>query len=400
MTIPVDDILEDLELPRAEAGPGYLERLFLRFNDRVPFETASKIVRNAAVAEPSARPRTPEIFWGDRLASGAGGTCFARVAAFRSLLDALGFRADLALGRVRADFDHAALFVETAGARWICDVGFPLPVLLPARSGRVETAVGALAVEETPGGFRIRFEGGVPAGPREVVIFPEPAALEDFRARWEATFRPDSSFLREVALHRLFDNRRATFVRGEIRVDDLHSRTRVPLAAPRTGVLEDLFGVDAGLLEAAFAVAGDPDPEEGSASVEVFLESPVAASEAFEAIASPPGYGRLLEGVAEVTVEATGSRSWLARLESPGTEGSPAGRIEESVQADPGSLTVSVRRNGRDSSYRAEVRDGAPWLIRRAALEGPRPDLLRNDSLRGRLAGSLAVDLLAWARRL
>ncbi|HXM76349.1 MAG TPA: hypothetical protein VN971_06215, partial [Thermoanaerobaculia bacterium] len=73
MTIPVDEILEDLEVSRAEPGPGFLERLFLRFNDRVPFETATKILRQAAVADPAARPRNPEIFWEERLASGAGG---------------------------------------------------------------------------------------------------------------------------------------------------------------------------------------------------------------------------------------------------------------------------------------------------------------------------------------
>ena len=40
------------------------------------------------------------------------------------------------------------------------------------------------------------------------------------------------------------------------------------------------------------------------------------------------------------------------------------------------------------------------YLTREAELTGRREDLLRNDSLRGRLAGSLAVDLLAWARML
>ncbi len=35
--------------------------------------------------------------------------------------------------------------------------------------------------------------------------------------------------------------------------------------------------------------------------------------------------------------------------------------------------------------------------MRGARLSGPREDLLRNDSLRGRLAGTLAVDLLAWS---
>lgn len=51
-------------------------------------------------------------------------------------------------------------------------------------------------------------------------------------------------------------------------------------------------------------------------------------------------------------------------------------------------------------SFRAEVRNGETWLVREAVLSGAREDLLVNDSARGRLAGTLAVDLLAWSRLL
>ena len=106
--LPVDDILEALELPRAEPGAGYLERLFTRFNDRVPFETASKILRDREVADPADKPRWPEVFWADHLESGTGGTCFARVAAFGALLTDLKFPTRKLLGNVLSDFDHAA----------------------------------------------------------------------------------------------------------------------------------------------------------------------------------------------------------------------------------------------------------------------------------------------------
>ena len=76
--IPVEDILEALDLSRAEPGSGFLSALFVRFNARVPFENASKIVRNAEVADLDEKPRTPEIFWQDHLERGTGGTCFAR----------------------------------------------------------------------------------------------------------------------------------------------------------------------------------------------------------------------------------------------------------------------------------------------------------------------------------
>ncbi|HYK42910.1 MAG TPA: arylamine N-acetyltransferase [Thermoanaerobaculia bacterium] len=398
MTVFADDILEDLDLSRAEPGPGYLERLFLRFNERVPFETASKILRQASVADPAEKPRFADVFWSDRLETGTGGTCFARVAAFGALLDDLGFRSRLALGRVGKDFDHAALFVETSSGTVICDVGFPFPALLPARPGRVETGLGALAVEETARGYRIVFEDGVPLGPRQVEVFAAAVSGDAFRTHWEATFKPTSTFLADVIAQKTLENRRLAFLRGEVRVDDRHSRTRIPLAAPRSHALEEIFGIGAEVLEAAFAIAGDPEPERDFSSVDVYLESPVSADEAFAAIASPDGYRALLEGVAEVATSTTGPASWTARLLRP--EGSSAAEILETVEADAAAHTLRVRRGAQETSYRAEEHEGSPWLVRTGVLEGRRTDLLRNDSMRGRLAGSLAVDLLGWARRL
>ena len=79
---------------------------------------------------------------------------------------------------------------------------------------------------------------------------------------------------------------------------------------------------------------------------------------------------------------------------------SSATSIEELVDSDAPARTLRIRRGRQETSFRAEERDGTPWLVRTAVLEGSRLDLLRNDSMRGRIAGSLAVDLLGWARRL
>jgi hypothetical protein len=45
-----------------------------------------------------------------------------------------------------------------------------------------------------------------------------------------------------------------------------------------------------------------------------------------------------------------------------------------------------VRRGNSNSSYEAIDRGGRTFLVRRLVLDGPRLDLLRNDSLRGRFA--------------
>ncbi len=360
-------------------------------------------MRDRREGNPAGKPRRPGTFWTERLETGTGGTCFARVAAFDALLTALGFKTRRLLGRVLADFDHAGLLVTLGEEEWICDVGFPLPALVPPREGRTETALATVAVSATPRGWAVELEGGVPYGPRSLELFEAPVTDEEFAARWEHTFTPDSPFLREVRLRRSFDNRILSFARGEARVDDLHSRTRIPLPAPRAAALAELFGIDTGVLEEAFSGAGDPEPESSDARVEVFLEASTAADQAFSAVAFPESYARLHRGVATVASEKTGPRSWIARLSLPREQDAlaPAATpLDEEVMADDTIRSLSVRRGTQRSSWDVEERLGRVWLIRRATLNGPRPDLLRNDSLRGRLAGTLALDLLAWSRQL
>ena len=406
--LPTDEILEALELPRSEPGVGYLQALFARFNERVPFESASKIVRNAAVTRPEEKPTTPEVFWSDHLESGAGGTCFARVAAFDALLSELGFVSRLTLGRVQSDFDHAALRVTLDGREWVADVGFPLPTLLSGateETQEIETSRGSLRVTPVARGSRIEILGGVPEGPQELEIFNATVSKAEFAEKWRETWRQDSKFLTSVLLHREREGRGISFAAGEVRVDDRHSRTRIPLAAPRAPALEEQFGVDRELLRRALAIAGDPEPGISSAEVNVYLEVDATAGSAFDAIGSIEGYRSLMEGVARVAGEERVGKSWRLRLLPPAAgEGdsaaTEAAAIDEEITPDREERVLRVRRGSRDSSYQALDRGGRTFLVRRLVLDGPRPDLLRNDSLRGRFAGTLAVDLLAWARKL
>jgi arylamine N-acetyltransferase len=407
--LPTDEILEALELPRSEPGIGYLQALFARFNERVPFESASKIVRNADVPRLEEKSRTPEIFWSDHRESGAGGTCFARVAAFQALLSELKFVSRLALGRVQSDFDHAALRVTLGGREWIADVGFPLPALLSGEASEIEeieTPRGSLRVTPARRGSRVEILGGVPEGPRELEIFDAPVSMAEFVEKWRKTWRPDSKFLAAVLLHRENGGRAVSFAAGELRVDDRHSRTRIPLAAPRAPALEEQFGVDSELLSRALAIAGDPEPEITAAEVNVYLEVDATAQAAFDTIASVEGYRGLMEGVARVAGEEPMGESWRLRLLPPADAGgkNPAGEetaaVEEEITPDRAGRALRVRRGSRDSFYQALDRGGRTFLLRRLVLDGARPDLLRNDSLRGRFAGTLAVDLLAWARRI
>ncbi|MFY9549921.1 MAG: arylamine N-acetyltransferase [Thermoanaerobaculia bacterium] len=401
--IPVDEILEALDLSRAQPGSGFLEALFARFNAKVPFENASKIVRDAKTASPEEKPRTPHVFWSEHLERGAGGTCFARVAAFQALLDGLGFQTRKLLGRVESDEDHAALLISTPAGETIADVGFPLPALLPARAGRVETAVTDLEASPTPRGLRVAFSGGMPEGPREIEIFFDPVTDERYRTLWRGTFRPGARFLESVGLRKDAGNRTVSFARGTLRVDDRHSRLELPLLADRAAALSEVFGIDAELLGEALTIAGDPAPAGTEATLTAYLETDRTASEAYSAIATPEGYRKLLEGVAEVVAEERTASGFRLELGAPGG-GDASPRLSEEVVAEESRLRLSILRKTPAaefrSSFRAETRGGSTWLLREAALSGSREDLLRNDALRGRLAGTLAVDLLAWARLL
>jgi arylamine N-acetyltransferase len=395
LSFSVEDVLDGLELSAEEPSHRYLERLFGRFNARVPFETASKILRDADVSNPTEKPRVPDVFWNDFLESGTGGTCYARVAAFDALLSSLGFSTRIAFGRVQVDFDHAALFVALGGGEWIADVGFPLPALLPARGGEVETEVATLSATQTDRGIGVQFTAGVPEGPRRLEIFRDTVSGDEFAERWRETFRPDSKFLTAVSIHRRDGPRVLTFARGEVRVYDRHSRTRIPLFGDRPRRLAEIFGVDDQVLRRAFSRAGDPEPEIRDARITAYLSAETDPDRAFAPIAGADGYRRLMEGVADVTGEG-----WRLRLSPPGT---PAAGFEEEVTPDPVRRALEIRRRYADDrivsfSLRVEERDGVTYLVREAVLSDAREDLLVNDSARGRMAGTLAADLLGWAR--
>ena len=401
----LEDVLASLEISAAPPGPGLLQALFTRFNGRVPFENATKIVRDAEVSDPSHKPRVPGVFWTDHLAHGTGGTCFARVAAFHALLSSLGFSCRAALGRVRQDFDHAALLVETPSGVVIADVGFPLPALLPARASTAETPVVDLIVDETERGWRVSYDGGVPEGPRELEIFAAPLPAGELEARWRATFRGGSTFLTSVVLRVDRGERMLSFARGELRVDDRHTRLTIPLAPPRSRALSDAFGVDEAILARALEIAGDPAPSSAAPTLTAYLETAAGPEAAFEAIATPDGYRRLLEGLGRVEAAEQSPEGFRldVRPEAPPSAGESP-QLSETVRVRRADRAVDVVREGAGSrtnfTLRALGRNGRTWLVREAAVSVPADAMLRNDSLRGRLAGTFAADLLGWARLL
>ena len=304
---------------------------------------------------------------------------------------------------MRNAFDHSALFIERDGRTWICDVGYPLPSILPAEPGEYDVTGATLTVSRADRALRVGFPGAVPGEVRSIDIFEADVAEDEFERAWRNTFEEGAHFLSAVKLQVVKEGRTVSFSGGEVRVDDRHSRLRVPLLSDRPRRIAEIYRIDAGLLERAFALVGDPDPAVPGASLAAHLETAAAPDEAFDAIASREGYRALAEGVANVTGEEATPEGFRLRLAAP--EGAGAEHaLEEEITVDRPSRRLSISRRGAagvlKSSYRVESLDGLTWLIREALFDSPREDLLRNDALRGRFAGSLAVDLIAWARRL
>ena len=403
----IDEILESLDLSRAQPGVGFLEALFTRFNARVPFENATKILRDREIADPAAKPRTPEIFWADHLALGSGGTCFARVAAFDALLSALGFRTRRLLGRVGRDFDHAGLAVDTPAGEVLADVGFPLPGLIPAGAERVETSLAELAVERTERGMRVEWLDGVPDGPRALELFD----AEVSAAEYDGALAPDVRAGVEVpdaSLDAPRSRQPNRFLRG--RGGARGRPALAPADAGRTG------GRAGDALGSVWDRPGDPragpgvvrrrptdpsrvDPDRLSRG-DGLSRGSLLAHRAGRGLPRPGGEGR-----GGRVAGADGHRI-PPDPASPGAPREAETAAVDEVSPEPSSLTIRLERRMRASasparsSYAAQRRGGKTYLLRELRLEGSREDLLRNDSMRGRLAGSLALDLLAWARML
>ncbi len=385
--------LEALELPVQPPSLPYLRELFRAFNERIPFESASKIVRDREIVEASEKPRRPDLFWGEHLERGTGGTCFARVAAFEALLVDLGFPSRRVIGAIGSARNHASLAVRLAGQEWLADVGYPLPEIFPFASAEYETPLGMLRMDVAENAAAVRFESGPERG-RSIRFELGSQADADFEDSWRRTFVRTSMFLSDVVIRRETGDRVLRFHRGEIQISDAVSRTRIPLGTKRAERLSEIFEIDQGILERALELTGDPNPAREAARIEVFREGE-DAEELLKAIARPDGYRRFAEGLGKVEIESTGERTFEARIAPE--RGDPA---VERVRYEPEQNILTIEREVglRSTGFQVETTEFGPRLVRFADLPDAREEFLRSDFGRGRIAAILAMDLAALSR--
>jgi arylamine N-acetyltransferase len=345
--------LDALGLTARSPDRSFLGELFRAFNARIPFESASKIVRDRSVEAIAEKPRRPDVFWGDFRELGAGGTCFARVAAFEALLRELGFSARILLGAIRAPRSHAALLVELGGLEWLVDVGYPLPDVVELVPSELETRRGLIRLTRFGDSAALVFASGPEAG-RKILFNLGLISPECFEDAWRATFTPNSIFLAGPILRREIDGRIVRFQGGEVQVQDAGSRARVPLREQRSRKLAEIFDMDEGLLSRALEWTGDPDPAEKTARIEVFREGE-DSQPLLDLLATPDGYSRFARGLGAVEVRSTGTHSFEARITPE--QGDPA---VESIRFDPGTRLLTIDREfGLRRERRATPRRGA-----------------------------------------
>ncbi|MCP4359607.1 MAG: hypothetical protein GY796_16490, partial [Chloroflexi bacterium] len=129
-----NDILVHLGIMAVPQTPSipFIDSLIHAYCRTVPWESAFRIVRRAAVTNPTNCPRWPDQFWREAIQKGSGGTCFESNYAVLTLLQALGIDGYLTINNMEDSIGcHSAIIIWLAGQKWLVDVGFPLYAPLP-----------------------------------------------------------------------------------------------------------------------------------------------------------------------------------------------------------------------------------------------------------------------------
>ncbi|MCU0496879.1 MAG: arylamine N-acetyltransferase [Anaerolineae bacterium] len=132
LTMHLESILAFLGVSQTEPDLRLLDRLIAAYARKIPWESASRIVRKAQVARLEDRPRWPDEFWQQAFQFGTGGTCFESNYAFWHVLDALGYQGYLTINDMGAQVGcHTAIIVQFEDHKRLVDVGIPIYASLP-----------------------------------------------------------------------------------------------------------------------------------------------------------------------------------------------------------------------------------------------------------------------------
>ncbi len=205
----VASVLAWLGLPPPTPTRAWLDALLASYGQRVPWESASRIVRRASVGTPDEAVASPRAFWDTSRRLGWGGTCFESNAALAALLDAVGIPSVLTINdRPPLPACHTALIVNVDGERLVVDAGFPLYAAVPLPDGdevrAVTTPWGTFSAARAGKG---RYAIGQQPHPRPLAfeLVDRPVAPTDYARAASADYGPEGLFLDRVVVKKVVD---------------------------------------------------------------------------------------------------------------------------------------------------------------------------------------------------
>ncbi len=274
----VGEIVSFLDVRQLQPDVNTLERLIDGYVQRVPWESATRIVRRAETPDLKDRPRWPSEFWQLAVMQGTGGTCFESNYAFWKLLDALGFQAYLTINDMGDTHAcHSAIVVEfppTTGdaedgdERYLVDVGLPLYTPIPLDRTQPTSAVceyqqytlQPLVSPDSTGTAAHRYQVERAPHPRPIAYtlvdtpVPEDAYIQAVIADYDA----GGLFLDHVVISKLVDGMMTRFSTYEkpyvLEVFVNGERTTKPLPSDASAAADEIsacFGMPAQMLEKA-----------------------------------------------------------------------------------------------------------------------------------------------------
>ncbi|WP_298296378.1 arylamine N-acetyltransferase [Hydrotalea sp.] len=104
-----------------------MQELVIAYCCRIPWESASKIIKQRASNASCNYVRLEKEFWPSVFLYGTGGTCYESNLAFFYLLSDLGFKGYLTINRIIDKSSvHSAIIIVIDNNKYIVDVGYPL----------------------------------------------------------------------------------------------------------------------------------------------------------------------------------------------------------------------------------------------------------------------------------
>lgn len=261
----IAEILEFLGVSYSQPDLHTLDALLAAYIRRVPWESASRIVRRYRLGNQSLEQAVawPEYFWRQAIDTGSGGTCFESNYAMQALLYGFGYQSYLTINDMAETHAcHTAIIVLLHGEQWLVDVGIPLHVPIRLETGAIAQRAGPWLnysiIPQTDQRSEIRRE----PHPKPYIFTLQNQPVDDasYRAAMVNDYGPAGFFLDQVIITRVVGpdvwrfssadqpRRLEQFVDGR-RIDHELGNNAAHRLARHFGMQEELLDYALGLVE-------------------------------------------------------------------------------------------------------------------------------------------------------